>query len=293
LIISHHLWILSAFIKELLPEVPVLAVCHGTGLRQLKQTDKFSDYVVNGCRKLNIIFALNAHQKEEINELYGISKDKIIIIGNGYNSEAFYMKDEKVKDDIIRFVYAGKLSYSKGVKSLIQAYNNLDLDKDKVELMLLGGGNGEEFESIKKLTANSELRISLRGLVSQEKLGKIFRKVDIFCLPSFYEGLPLVLIEALASGLRVVTTDLPGVREWLGEIINGSGAMEYVRLPRLKETDIPVEEDLPRFQKCLSKAMEKQIGKLSDTSYLENQEFIDVVKSMSWKGVLERMESYF
>jgi glycosyltransferase involved in cell wall biosynthesis len=131
------------------------------------------------------------------------------------------------------------------------------------------------------------------GVVSQVKLGKIFRKSDIFCLASFSEGLPLVLIEALASGLLVVTTDLEGVKSWLGDQINKTGAVEYVELPELKESHIPVESELPDFESRLKSGLENQIERLRSENNMDEPEFREKVKSWSWAEVFKKMEYYF
>ncbi|MBM7625035.1 glycosyltransferase family 4 protein [Sporohalobacter salinus] len=293
LILSHHLWILTSFLQEFITDIPIKAICHGTGLRQLKQTERFADYVTAGCRKADTIFALHDQQKEKISQLYEIDPEKIIVIGSGYDSDIFYTPNNNYIDDLIRIVYAGKLSYSKGIKSLIRAYNKLNFARDKLELVLVGNGSGKEVEEIKRMAQNSRFKVSLTGAVPQAKVGDIFRQADIFCLPSFYEGLPLVLIEALASGLRVVTTNLQGVKEWIGNKINNSGAIEYVKLPSLKEPGVPIEDDLVEFEMRLQKALEKQINNLEADDYLENQDLIKAIKRMSWTGVLERMEEHF
>lgn len=81
-------------------------------------------------------------------------------------------------------------------------------------------------------------------MLSQEALAKVYNLCQIFVLPSFFDALPLTVIEALACGDRVVVTDLPGIQEWLGA--NAPGAdVRYVPLPRMENTDEPVAEDLP------------------------------------------------
>ena len=73
------------------------------------------------------------------------------------------------------------------------------------------------------------------------------RSSDVFVLPSFYEGLPLVTIEALACGCKVVATDLPGVRPWMEAMLPGA-PVTWVASPRMTDVDTPVAADL----RCLS-----------------------------------------
>ena len=291
-ILAHHLWILTSFLSELVNDIPIKAICHGTGLRQLNQAEKFADYVIAGCKKVDTVFALHKDQKKKISRLYDINPDKISIVGSGYDSEIFYHLDDKPVLKPIQIVYAGKLSFAKGLKSLIHVCNTLSSEFD-LELKLIGGGSGEEAEAIEKLALEADCSIEMPGVVSQKELGEIFRKSDIFCLPSFYEGLPLVLIEALASGLRVVTTDLEGVKSWLGDKINKTGAVEYVKLPELKESHIPVQSELFDFERRLKKGLRKHINSLGNKNHLDDPEFRKKVKSWSWSEVFKKMEDHF
>ncbi|MGB1227713.1 MAG: glycosyltransferase, partial [Poseidonibacter sp.] len=68
----------------------------------------------------------------------------------------------------------------------------------------------------------------------QDELAKFLRTCDIFILPSFFEGLPLVVIEALASGAKVICTNLPGLDDFLGEDLKDLNAIRYINMPRLK-----------------------------------------------------------
>lgn len=295
LIITHHLWILTSLVRKISPDIKIIAISHGTGIRQLKKVDKFEDDVLEGCQELDLVFALNKYQKSQINRIYDIDKDKIIVMGAGFDKNIFYGPGKYRNDkDKIKIVYAGKLSHAKGVKFLVKAFNKLDDKRDEnLKLKLVGEGNGKEFEEIKSLVKNSEAEIELPGSVPQRKLGEIFRESDIFCLPSFYEGLALVVIEALASGLRIVTTDLPGLKEWLGDKINKSEVIEYVKLPVLENTDIPQKEDLAGFEKRLLMGLEKQIDKNQQNIFFANEKLKRAVHKLSWEGVFARMESYF
>lgn len=292
LILAHHLWILTSLISELVTEIPIKAICHGTGLRQLKQAEKFADYVTAGCKKIDTIFALHSDQKQKISRLYDINLEKISVVGSGYDSDIFYPSGKSQSSKPIQIVYAGKLSSAKGLKSLIRVCSKLSSEFD-LKLKLVGGGSGEEAECIKKLALAADCSIEMPGVVSQVKLGKIFRKSDIFCLASFSEGLPLVLIESLASGLRVVTTDLEGVKNWLGDQINKTGAVEYVELPQLKESHIPVESELFDFENRLKIGLKNQIDRLRSGNDLDEPEFRETVKRWSWAEVFKNMEDNF
>lgn len=285
-IISHHLWILSAQVKELYPNIKVFGICHGTDLRQLDLAPKLKTEAIEGCKKLDLVFALNEYQKEKIEKQYNIEENKIIVAGSGYNSNFFYKCKNRNSTNVTKLVYAGKLSFSKGVVSLINVYSSLKLKN--TELILVGSGSGYQAEYIKKLCDKSNNKVILKGTVTQSELGEIFRSSDIFILPSFYEGLPLVLIEAIACNLRVVVTDLPGVKESFGNTL-GEGLIEYVKLPKLSKEYVPLTKELPEFEMNLKYAIEKQIENIYCTS--ENN-LSNCILEMSWEKVFNKIEGY-
>ena len=129
----------------------------------------------------------------------------------------------------------------------------------KIEVWLAGGyGNQLEYETIKKLADQSPYPVKFLGRLDQPQLAERMNQADVFVLPSFYEGLPLVVIEALACGLQVVCTDLPGVRPWLEENI-GTCAVKFVPLPAIVNADEPVEQELPQFERRLAEAIAESL----------------------------------
>ena len=290
-IISHHLWILTAFVRELFPDITLAAVCHGTDLRQLVQAERFAGYVREGCSKLDLAFALNDYQKGRIAQEYGIGDDRIHVIGSGYNAYIFHREDCRVNPHSVELVYAGKLNRSKGVVSLIRAVDGLDFYNKKILLTIAGTGSGDEAESIYAAAKECRHEVVFTGNLPQYKLSRLFRDSDIFILPSFYEGLPLVLIEAMASGLRVVTTDLPGVKGWIGMEINSSGIIEYVDMPAMEGIDAPYESELPGFEQRLREAIETQFNRMLKHENYDEDFVYESIKKLSWSGVFETMEN--
>ena len=170
-------------------------------------------------------------------------------------------RGEKKKDDVVRIVFAGKIAKKKGVISLFRALSILDYDKGKLKIYLAGStGNQEEYEEILRLARECPYEAVFLGRLLQPELSKVYNNCDIFVLPSFFEGIPLTVIEALACGDRVVMTDLPGIREWLLETAPGAD-VRYVSLPAMKNTDEPLEEELPEFEKRLAGALMESIAK--------------------------------
>lgn len=298
-IISHHLWVLTSLVKKIAPDIRVIGICHGTDIRQFEKCPQYKQYVLEGCGQVDIVFSLNHKQRELIHKVYSIPMEKIVIIGGGYNEDIFYPSNSIYPQVLgndsphtIKLIYAGKLSFSKGVLSLIRAYNNLAIDEDEIELLIAGSGTGKEEKAIREAGKNSRLNVRFLGDLPQEKLGQIFRESHIFVLPSFFEGLSLVTIEALASGLMVVATAIPGLISFLGDKINNSGIIEYIDLPKLDYVDIPVEEELLNYEKRLKEGIEKQINRLKEEYIIDNSIRKEIEK-LSWSNIYKGIEGYF
>lgn len=285
-IISHHLWILTSLVCRLNSNKKVIGICHGTDLRQMHLNPEYREFVVSGCRKLDFVLTLSSQQKFEVHDIYTIPKENIEVIGAGYNSEYFYPPDVRPSLESIKIIYAGKLSNSKGVPYLITAFRNLK-DKYNIELSLAGNGTGEEKEKILKMA--NENGVNYLGNLSQKELAEVFRKSHIFVLPSFYEGLGLVTIEALACGLRAVVTNHSGIKEYLGEKINKSGVIEYVDLPPMSSIDVISKEGETIFIKSLENGIENMIKKI--LKGYNNSTAIDVeLKQLSWERLFNKFE---
>ncbi|SHD78359.1 glycosyltransferase family 4 protein [Schnuerera ultunensis] len=291
-IITHHLWILTSLIRMVIKDIRVIAICHGTDIRQFQKNPRYRHYVVKGCKEIDLVLSLNQEQGKIINNLYSIPKDKIITIGGGFDEEKFYPPDNKLPGHVVKLIYAGKLSYAKGVMSLIRAYNMLNMKEDEIELSIAGAGIGFEEKTIKEAGYNSRLKVNFLGELSQKKLGKVFRNSHIFIMPSFYEGLSLVTIEALATGLMVVASSIGGLKSFLGDKINNSGIIEYVELPKLDNVDLPLKDEIPLYEERLKKAIEKQIYRLKE-GYIWNDNVKNRISQLSWINIYNRIEEYF
>ena len=249
LILCHHLYLLTAIVREHFPDRKVFGFCHNTDLRQMQKTDLEREYITGQIRRLDRIFALHAEQKRTIQDIYDVPKEKIQVIGMGYNSHIFKNESLRVNDGVTRIAFAGKISVKKGVESLIRSLDYLEYEKERIELLLAGGaGNEEEYEQIVELAKKCPYKVTFLGKLPQKELAKVYNSCDIFALLSFSEGLPLTVIEALACGDRVVMTDLPGVKEWIDTYAPGAD-IRYVTLPLMRNVDEAVPATLPDFER--------------------------------------------
>ena len=130
--------------------------------------------------------------------------------------------------------------------------------------------------------------MEIYNLSNQKELADVMREKDIFILPSYFEGLGLIAVEALGSGLRAVTTDIAGLIELLGDKVNSSGVIEYVKMPTIYDTDKAVEEEKPDFVKRLVKGIEKQLERTEKKRELDEELFLEITRN-SWKSKIENL----
>lgn len=287
-ILCHHLYYLTALIREQYPEKKVYGFCHNTDLRQMENIPFQREFIRSQIPKLDRIFALQDAQKEKIKKVYPVPDEKMTVIGTGYNSRIFKkIKDRTTgavsgkEDGQTRLIFAGKITQKKGVKSLIRALDLLDYEKGQIQLTLAGGaGNQKEYEEIEQLAVSCRYPVRFAGCVSQTRLAELYNESDIFVLPSMYEGLPLTVIESLACGDRVVMTELDGITEWLADMVPDAD-IRYVKLPKMKGPDEAVEEELPAFERRLAEALKNAID-------AKHTKACDVSR-ISWQKIAEEV----
>ena len=285
---SHHLWIVSSLARQLFPNIPMVTTCHGSDLRQFQNCPHLQEKVLLGCRKIDVVMALSEAQKNDINRFYNRAAEKIIVTGAGYNDSLFYL-DTKPNPDPVQLVYAGKLSNAKGVPWLLRALQSISTPA--WQLHLLGSGSGEEKEHCLMLAKALGEKVHIHGALPQKSLAEIMRHSHILLLPSFYEGLPLVILEGLASGCRIVTTDLPGTREILGGF--HTDMISLVRTPRLRYTDQPYHEDEYSFEQNLKKAIWQQMNAASKCAQIDLSPIQHKLDSYTWTGIFKKVREAY
>lgn len=289
-IFCHHLWFLTALVRQEYPSLPIYAFCHGTDIRQARKHPQLLARYVMGLNGLTRIFALSHDQVPEIEDIYQVSKARITVIGGGFDPKIFYPESQFVPviKKKIKIVYAGKMATAKGIYALAEAFRKVSARYPEVELHLIGNPSAEAKDKLAPYLKNPQLK--LYNVPNQKALADVFRQADIFTLPSYYEGLGLVNIEALACGLRVVTTEIPALREQLGQAVNESGVITYVSLPTIKDEDQPVASELPAFYNRLAQALETQIEACQSGQPL-SESVEKAVLNNSWPKLIEKIEA--
>ncbi len=283
-VVCHHLYLLTALVRSLVSGIPVFGVCHSTDLRQMRSHGLERDEIIRNICELDGIFALHGEQRAEIIALYGCDPNKVRVLGTGYNSVVFTMPGQRLAErDELPLLYVGKIWEKKGVGCLLDALDQVRVPGKSIHLRLVGGHNdAAEYERFQKQAEACAAKVEFMGRLGTEALVEAYQQAAVFVLPSFFEGLPLVVVEALACGCRVVVSDLPGIRPWLEGHVPDAPVV-FVQPPRMRTADDPFPDDLPAFSERIARGIERAAAL---------QPFAGDMHSLTWEGLTARFVSF-
>jgi glycosyltransferase involved in cell wall biosynthesis len=127
-------------------------------------------------------------------------------------------------EDTLKILFLSRLIKDKGVYETIKAFENLRTDNFNIQLII--AGSGEESETIESLVEQNE-NISLTGHVEGQEKIELYKNCVLYCLPSYSEGLPTSVLEAMSFGKPVITTPVGGLKSFFQD-----GAMGYFVQPK-------------------------------------------------------------
>lgn len=221
---QEHVNLLVSWVLKLIrTPIVFIPVVHNTLSIKLGKSQKWKDHVlIPLCRffypRFQAIGAVSQGVKEDLVQFLGVPANHIHILPNPVlklqNAGEIDKADEKPgKADFGGILAMGRLVPEKGFDVLLRAYAQV---AQEVAVPLIIVGEGPERESLVKLIKELGLEdtVSLPGFI--ESPWQHFQQAKLFVLSSREEGLPTVLIEALAQGIPVISTDCPsGPREIL------------------------------------------------------------------------------
>lgn len=143
-----------------------------------------------------------------------------VIRGSGVDLERFRPRRRVVsRNEPLKVIFASRLLWSKGIGEYIEAAQELKQKGHNAEFYLAGTVDSSNPGSCKQADVDAWHK---EGVVAwlghREDMASLLRKMDVMVLPSYYrEGVPKCLLEAAATGLAIVTTDMPGCRDVVSE----------------------------------------------------------------------------
>ena len=197
--------------------IPWVAGARGSDLRVRDAVSRvLTGQVVRRARRLLVV---SEDLRRVAIERYGAAPDRTITIPNGCNAAIFHPASRSearrqlgVDEGARLVVYVGRLVPEKGLRELLEATAMLSQAHSRVELALIGDGplRDELDQSARRIAG---VPVHLPGAMDASMVARWMAASDLVTLPSYSEGHPNVLVEALASGRPVVATHVGGIPE--------------------------------------------------------------------------------
>ncbi len=158
------------------------------------------------------MIALHQEMAEEIKQMFDI--DEVSVIRNGIDFERFTKVDKTkeqkrkelgIEEDAYVIGQVGRFTYQKNPEFTVEVFNELLKRREDAYLLLIGRGKQEE--QLNKQIHDLGIEDRVRILISRDDIPELLKAMDVFILPSRFEGFGIVLIEAQVSGLPCVVSD--------------------------------------------------------------------------------------
>jgi glycosyltransferase involved in cell wall biosynthesis len=165
----------------------------------------------------------------------GLPRSRILMVPSAVEIERYQSQDRillrkklGVQSDLFTIGYLGRLARLKGLEVLLEAYAKFSKESLRNTLVLIAG-DGPIREILETMARERRLE-GVKFLGFQRDVAGFLNSLDVFVLPSYAEGSPMALIEAMATGCPIIASDIEGVRELAGDSIILFPAGDYERL---------------------------------------------------------------
>lgn len=201
----------------------VIVHVHGGGIANWLTTRQRKLLVGFGLRPAHLVVPVWTAGERLLREV--LSADRVRLVENGVRVDA--LPEPETAHTPPRVLYVGLLTPRKGVLDLAEASRLLHERGVEHELWLLGGTPDEGPEAEERVRDRLDSGVRLLGTRSPEQMPAAYAEADVLCLPSWWEAMPLSVLEAMAVGLPVVATDVGDVSRAIVDGVTG-----YVVPPR-------------------------------------------------------------
>ncbi|MEF2878598.1 MAG: glycosyltransferase family 4 protein [Blautia sp.] len=171
--------------------------------------------VQNIWNRSDLIIVLSEEWKNKFESTFGLNN--IVVVNNGIDIEKYKTARGPLHKTKNSFLMLGRLETEKGVYDLIEAVNRAVTVNPKITVYLAGDG---EIENVKKVIKENGLNknIKLMGWVDLDKKIELLKKVSTVILPSYNEGLPMSLLEGMAAGKAIISTNVGAIPELISDL---------------------------------------------------------------------------
>jgi glycosyltransferase involved in cell wall biosynthesis len=209
----------SPYVPAVISKVPLLTTIHTlekvdvayyekTGLDTLRYTVSariFSSVESELFRHSDMLTAVSGHIFQELNDAYHVMRSGVVL-GNGVDERRFVPPEDKSENKRESIVFVGRMDYRKGLFDLLKCAKSVCKARPSAQFILVGTGPLQASLSKETKRTGIDGNVTFTGYVSQDRLIELYQSAMVSVVPSLYEGLPTVMLEAMACGLPVVAT---------------------------------------------------------------------------------------
>ncbi|MDQ2944956.1 MAG: glycosyltransferase family 4 protein [Acidobacteriota bacterium] len=210
---------------------------------------RFADQARRAAERADLIIAVSEFTARQVSELLGFDRSRIRVVPHGVRSN----EQSRAREKFVLFV--GALQIRKNVGRLVNAFEQLP---PEWRLVLAGSPCGYGAGAIMKQISGSSCRerIEVTGFIAREALEQLYMKASIFAFPSLDEGFGIPVLEAMAHGTPLVTSNGSALVEVAGDaalLVNPEETDEIADALRCLVQD----SDLRNKLACLGRARAK------------------------------------
>jgi glycosyltransferase involved in cell wall biosynthesis len=163
-------------------------------------------------RRASLVVCNSHFTRAQLMKLVGRDEwEKLQVVPCGIDMRSLARLPHRPPGGPLRILTVGRLVPGKGHAVLLEALASLR--HQGIQTLATFVGDGPEREPLERLAEELRLDVRFAGAVGQDELGAYYENAQLFCLPTFAEGLGVVLLEAMGHGLAVVSTRVMGVPE--------------------------------------------------------------------------------
>lgn len=242
--------------------VPVINHIHGAEFETfyLKASDRKKRRIRKVYGKCTMLIALSEEWKRNLESV--VSPEKITVIEN-YCKIPDLSGTEKKK----QILFLGEIGKRKGCYDIPEIYGRVLEKGERLPLIMAGDG---ELAEVKKLFEDRDLleSVSFPGWVRGADKDKCLKESGIFLFPSYYEGMPMAVLEAMAYGMAIVTTRVGGIPHLLEDGVSGY-LCEPGDIEGLSKRLLELSKDGDKRRKMGERARQKAIEEYSMESHIK------------------------
>lgn len=205
-------------------KIPIVIHVHGACFNIFynslnKCLKKYCNYIFKLSNK---VIVLSESWKEFF--ISFVNEEKILVLHNSVKISENFNKEIKTDNEKVTFLFMGRCSNRKGVYDLLDIVENIKNDNEytenNFELLLAGDGELEKIKNIINVKKIDNI-VKVLGWVDEKEREELLKKSDVFILPSYNEGLPMAMLEAMSRGLVPVVSSVGGIPEVIKDGLNG------------------------------------------------------------------------